>query len=73
MPARLPDDIERKRGFSFSIEESWKQRFIIACHEKSKAEGRPIVASQILARFVRKTTLQYERDIQKRKRLAKAA
>lgn len=68
MAAKLPRGVEPKKGFTFSCEESWKQRFIIACHEKSELDGNDIVASRILRQFVIKTTLDYETDIQKRKR-----
>jgi len=64
MGSKLPTTVEKKKGFTISIEPSWKQRFLIACHNKSRMEKKPIIRSALVRDFIIQTTIDFENYIE---------
>ena len=71
MPSKLPKNIEKKSGFTSSIERSWKDRFILACYNKSVADNTVIIASNLVREFIINTTVEMEEYIEKKKKVSK--
>lgn len=66
MPARLPRGVERKEGFTISIEESWKRRFMLACFNFSTLTKSNIAASNLVRDFIIKKTKYLEQEVKKK-------
>lgn len=62
--AEFTDEREYRKGLTISIEPSWRDRFRIACHNKSLIDGHTVYPSAVLRPFIIKKTLELEEYVQ---------